>query len=71
MDDAGDVTQDCQQDVDEEICAAAALEEDTKRWEDDRDDDLDDVAAQDPRVRTKETRRAGWLLEHTFRSEAW
>jgi len=38
------VTQNGQQDVDEEISVAAALEEDTQRWEDDGEEDLADVA---------------------------
>ena len=38
------VTQDSEKDVDEEIGAAAALEEDTKGREEDGEDDLDDVA---------------------------
>ena len=37
-------TEDGQQDVDEEVTAAAALEEDTQRREDDGKDDLADVA---------------------------
>jgi hypothetical protein len=40
----GNVTQDGQQDVDEEISIAAALEEDTQRWEEDGKDDLANVA---------------------------
>ena len=32
MYDTRDITQDRQEDVDEEICIAAALEEDTERW---------------------------------------
>jgi hypothetical protein len=40
----GNVTQDGQQDVDEEIGIAAALEEDTQRRDEDGEDDLDDVA---------------------------
>ncbi len=44
MDDTRDVTQDCQEDVDEEISIATALEEDTKRWEDDGENDLADIA---------------------------
>lgn len=39
---------DCQQNVDEEICAAATLKEDTERWEDDGENDLADVAVQQP-----------------------
>ena len=39
------VTQDSQQDVDEEVGIASALEDNTERWEDDGEDDLDDVAA--------------------------
>ena len=45
VDDTGDVTQAGQDDVDEEIGAAAALEEDTERREEDGEDDLDDVAS--------------------------
>lgn len=44
VNDAGNVTEDGQQDVDKEISTAAALEEDTKRRENDGEDDLDDVA---------------------------
>lgn len=44
MNDARNVTQNRQQNVDEEVAAAATLEEDTKRWEDDGEDDLEDVA---------------------------
>ena len=45
MDDARNVTQNGQQDVDEEIGIAATLEEDTEGWEHDGKDDLDNVAA--------------------------
>jgi len=38
------VTEDGQQDVDEEVGVATALEEDTQRWEDDGKKDLADVA---------------------------
>lgn len=44
MDDTGNVTQNGQQNVDEEIGAAATLEEDTHGREDDGKDDLADVA---------------------------
>lgn len=44
VDDARNVTKDGQQDVDEEVGAAATLEEDTKRRQDDGKNDLDDVA---------------------------
>jgi hypothetical protein len=43
VDDTGNVTQAGQDDVDEEISAAAALEEYTERREEDGEDDLDDV----------------------------
>lgn len=39
----GNVTEDGQQDVDEEICVAATLEEDTEGREEDGKDDLADV----------------------------
>ncbi len=44
MDDTGNITQNREQNVDEQVCAATTFEEDTKRWEDDGEDDLDDVA---------------------------
>lgn len=44
VDETGDETQDGQGDVDEEVDAAAALEEDTQGREDDGEDDLADVA---------------------------
>jgi len=46
VDDSRNVTKDGQQDVDEEVSAATTLKEDTKRWKDDGDDDLDNVARQ-------------------------
>lgn len=44
MDDTRNVTQYCQEDVDEEVGIATALEEDTEGREYDREDDLADVA---------------------------
>ena len=44
MDDAWDVTEDSQQNVDEEVGATATLEEDTEWWEDDGENDLADIA---------------------------
>ena len=44
MDDTRNVTQYCQEDVDEKVGIATALEEDTERREYDREDDLADVA---------------------------
>lgn len=44
MDDAGDVSQDCEQDVDEQVSAASALQEDAQRWKDDGEYDLADIA---------------------------
>lgn len=44
VDDARNVTQDCKQDVDEQVSAAAALEEDTQRRQDDGKNDLANVA---------------------------
>ena len=44
MDDTGNVTQDGQQDVDEEVGIAAALKEDTDRRQEDGKDDLADIA---------------------------
>ena len=43
VDDTRDVAQNCQEDVDEEIGIATALEENTKRWEDDGENDLADI----------------------------
>lgn len=47
VNDSGDVTEDCQQDVDEEVGATATLEEDTDGREDDGKEDLADVAAKE------------------------
>lgn len=44
MDDSRNKAENGQQDVDEEVCAAAALKEDTERWEENGENDLDDVA---------------------------
>ena len=44
VDDSGNVTQYGQEDVDEKVGIATALEEDTKGWEEDGEDDLADVA---------------------------
>ena len=43
MDDTWDVTKDCEQDVNEQVAATATLEEYTKRWEENGDDDFADV----------------------------
>jgi len=45
VDDSGNVTKDGQQDVDEEICAATTLKEDTKRRKEDGENDLADIAS--------------------------
>jgi len=44
VNDARDVTEDGEEDVDEEIRAAATLEDDAQRREDDGEDDQEDVA---------------------------
>lgn len=44
MDDTGNVTQDGEQDVDEQVGTASALEEDTQRGQENGKDDLADVA---------------------------
>ena len=44
MDDSGNVTKDGEEDVNEEVCAAATLEEDSDGWEEDGDDDFADIA---------------------------
>ena len=44
VDDTRDITQDCEEDVDQEISSATSLEEDTNWWEDDGKKDLADIA---------------------------
>ena len=44
VNDAGNITQTCQQDVDQDIAPTSSLEEDTKRWEDDGKNDLADIS---------------------------
>jgi hypothetical protein len=46
MNDAGNVTEDGEQDVDQKITTAATLEEDSQRGEDDGKDDLADIAVE-------------------------
>jgi len=43
VNDSGNITEDGQEDVDEEVCAATTLEEYTSGRKDDGEDDLDDV----------------------------
>jgi hypothetical protein len=43
MDDTWDVTEDGEQDIDEQVAAATALEEDADGWQEDGDDDFADV----------------------------
>lgn len=50
MDDAGNVAEDGEEDVDQDVSTASALEEDTKRWEDNSEDDLADVACGESHV---------------------
>ena len=50
MYDTWDITQDRQEDVDEEVCVAAALEEDAERWKEDGENDFADVAVEDNRI---------------------
>lgn len=45
VNDAWNVPKDGQKDVDQEVCAAATFKENSERWEDDRNDDLDDVGS--------------------------
>jgi len=45
VDDARNVTQDGEQNVNQQISSAATLEEDTKRWENDGKNDLADIAS--------------------------
>lgn len=44
MNDSGNVTKNCQEDVDEEVSTATTLKEDTKRRKNDGKNDLADVA---------------------------
>lgn len=46
MNDTWNVTKDGQQDVDEKVGTAATLKEDTKRWKDDSENDLADIAVE-------------------------
>lgn len=45
VDDTGQVTQDGEQNVDEQISTASSLQENTQRGQDDGEDDLADVAS--------------------------
>ena len=43
MNDARNPTKDGEQDVDEQVAAAATLKEDTDRWYEEREDDFNDI----------------------------
>jgi len=43
MDNAWNVPENSQEDVNEEVGIATTFQEDTNRWQDDGEDDLDDV----------------------------
>lgn len=45
MDDTREVTQDCEKDVDQEVCTAASLEEDTDGRQNDGKNNLADIAS--------------------------
>jgi len=47
VDDAGNVAKDGQKDVNEQVAATSALEKDTKGWQENGDDDLEDVTLGD------------------------
>jgi hypothetical protein len=40
MDDSGNVAKNCEQDIDEEVCSATALEEHSKRRQEDGEENL-------------------------------
>jgi hypothetical protein len=44
VNDAGNIPQDCQEDVDEEVTVASTFHKHTDRWYEDGENDLDDVA---------------------------
>jgi hypothetical protein len=54
------VTENGEQDVDQEVGIAAALEEDTDRWQEDGEDDLDDVADDGRLVSNCKNKRRGY-----------
>ena len=50
MNDTRDIAQDGQQNIDQEVAAASALEKDTQRWEDDGKNDLADITTRQSKV---------------------
>jgi len=50
VDNAGNVAEDGEEDVDQNVGAATTLKEDTERWEDDGKDDLADIASGESHV---------------------
>lgn len=50
MDDTRDITQDCQQDVDEQVSSTTTLEEDTDGREDDGKDNFANVSVMDSQL---------------------
>ena len=57
MDDTGDPSENGQTDVDQQVSATSALQEDTQRGEDDGEDDLADVTVEVSILKLDATRR--------------
>lgn len=63
VDNTGNPTQDGQTDVDQEVSAASALQEDTQRRQDDGEDDLADIAVKSiSSVLLNGARMIGWAV---------
>ena len=60
MNDTWDITQDCQQNVDEEIGIAPSLQEDTDWWEKDGKDDLADISVEMSATETHSDNKQDW-----------
>lgn len=61
VNDARNISENCQENVDEEISTASSLKEDTKRWENDGKNDLADIACGEGHVEFGEVMNLGKL----------
>ena len=64
------LAQDCQQNVDQEVCTTSALKEDAERWEDDGKNDLADIAVTDVSFGAQVVRKV-WGSESMRSAEAF
>ena len=62
------LSKNCQQNVDQEVSTTSALKEDTKRWEDDGENDLADIAIESVSFLFRSEDQVAWGKVASMRS---